>query len=126
MVKMGRAIDDDSPAEDLHELRKVGKELRYLLEFFASLYPADIVKPFDQDAQGPAGHARPLPGPRGPGQRAADAHARGRPPATVMAMGVLVERFMHEEADARAEFADRFQPFAGHGAARAWSRRHFG
>ena len=46
MVKMGSSIDDDSPAEDLHELRKVGKELRYLLEFFASLYPADVVKPF--------------------------------------------------------------------------------
>ena len=41
MVRMGSAIDDDSPAEDLHELRKVGKELRYLLEFFASLYPAE-------------------------------------------------------------------------------------
>ena len=52
MVKMGRAIDDDSPAEDLHELRKVGKELRYLLEFFASLYPADIVKPLIKTLKG--------------------------------------------------------------------------
>ena len=52
MVKMGRAIDDDSPAEDLHELRKVGKELRYLLEFFASLYPADVVKPFVKTLKG--------------------------------------------------------------------------
>jgi hypothetical protein len=34
-------------------------------------------------------------------------------PATVMAMGVLVERFMQEEAAARAEFADRFDAFAG-------------
>ena len=40
MVKMGSAIDDDSPHEALHDLRKKGKELRYLLEFFASLYPA--------------------------------------------------------------------------------------
>ena len=45
MVKMGRAIDEDSPHEALHDLRKKGKELRYLLEFFASLYPADVVKP---------------------------------------------------------------------------------
>ena len=52
MVKMGRAIDDDSPAEDLHELRKVGKELRYLLEFFASLYPSDVVKPFVKTLKG--------------------------------------------------------------------------
>ena len=52
MVKMGRAIDDDSPAEDLHELRKIGKELRYLLEFFPSLYPADVVKPFIKTLKG--------------------------------------------------------------------------
>ena len=40
MVKMGRAIDGASPAEDYHELRKKGKELRYLLELFgAPLYP---------------------------------------------------------------------------------------
>ena len=52
MVKMGTAIDDDSPAEDLHELRKVGKELRYLLEFFASLYPAEVVKPFVKTLKG--------------------------------------------------------------------------
>ena len=30
-----------------------------------------------------------------------------------MAMGVLVERFMKEEIAARAEFADRFEAFAG-------------
>ena len=33
-------------------------------------------------------------------------------PATVMAMGVLVERFMNEELAARAEFAARFDSFA--------------
>ena len=80
MVKMGTAIDDDSPAEDLHELRKVGKELRYLLEFFASLYPRRGRQAVRQDAQGPAGPARPLPGPRGAGQRAARARARRRGP----------------------------------------------
>ena len=46
MVKLGGAIDDDSPAEDYHELRKRGKELRYLLELFgAPLYPGEVVKP---------------------------------------------------------------------------------
>ena len=42
---MGAAIDDASPPEALHDLRKKGKELRYLLEFFAGLYPAEVVKP---------------------------------------------------------------------------------
>jgi CHAD domain-containing protein len=36
--KRGRRIDVESPPEALHDLRKRCKELRYLLEFFASLY----------------------------------------------------------------------------------------
>jgi len=113
MVKMGSAIDDDSPAEDLHELRKVGKELRYLLEFFASLYPPEIIKPFVktlkglqdqlgrfQDREVQANTLREL------------APALKDEPYTVMAMGVLVERFMQEEIAARTEFAGRFETFA--------------
>jgi CHAD domain-containing protein len=46
MVRMGRTIGRSSPAEAYHELRKQGKELRYLLELFgAALYPAEVVKP---------------------------------------------------------------------------------
>ena len=52
MVKMGSAIDDDSPHEALHDLRKKGKELRYLLEFFASLYPERGRQADGRDAQG--------------------------------------------------------------------------
>lgn len=37
--KDGQTIDDQSPAEALHRLRKDCKKLRYLLEFFQSLYP---------------------------------------------------------------------------------------
>ncbi|MEZ5729825.1 MAG: CHAD domain-containing protein [Burkholderiaceae bacterium] len=45
LVARGRRIDERSPAEQLHALRVRGKQLRYLLEFFASLYPApDIGK----------------------------------------------------------------------------------
>lgn len=36
-----RAITDASPASALHELRKRTKKLRYLLEFFHSLYPKE-------------------------------------------------------------------------------------
>ena len=38
-------------------------------------------------------------------------------PRALMAMGVLVERFMQEEAAARAEFADRFARLRRQGAA---------
>lgn len=34
MVRRGRGIGNGSPAEALHELRKDGKKLRYLIEFF--------------------------------------------------------------------------------------------
>jgi CHAD domain-containing protein len=44
--KRGRAITVDSPAEDLHDLRKRCKELRYLLEFSGELYDKAIYKAF--------------------------------------------------------------------------------
>jgi CHAD domain-containing protein len=37
LVHDGRAIDDDSPAEQLHDLRKDAKRLRYVAESFAPL-----------------------------------------------------------------------------------------
>jgi len=42
--KEGRAITPESPAADLHELRKSCKKLRYLMEFFQSLYPRDEIR----------------------------------------------------------------------------------
>ncbi|MGB5686853.1 MAG: CHAD domain-containing protein [Candidatus Electrothrix sp.] len=44
VLQDGRAIDADSPDEDLHRLRIQGKKLRYCLEFFSSLYPAKEMK----------------------------------------------------------------------------------
>jgi CHAD domain-containing protein len=44
--KRGSAITTESPAEDLHDLRKRCKELRYLLEFFGGLYDRATYKAF--------------------------------------------------------------------------------
>lgn len=44
VLQEGNAITDDSPPEALHELRKTCKKLRYLIEFFQSLYPVKRVK----------------------------------------------------------------------------------
>ena len=116
MVKAGRAIDDDCPAERLHDLRKTGKELRYLLEFFASLYPGDVVKPMvrtlkalqdtlgafcDREIQ--ADVLRSL----GP-----EVAALEDGPEALMAMGLLVERLEADQAAARSEFGERFAAFA--------------
>lgn len=117
MVKMGRAIDESSPAESLHELRKQGKELRYLLELFGlPLHPGEVVKPLvralkslqdtlgrhqDREVQITTlrsfrDEVSTLPG--GPG--------------ALMAMGVLIEHLGEDERVARAEFAERFAKFA--------------
>ncbi len=116
MVKMGSAIDDDTPAEALHELRKQGKELRYLLEFFASLYPAPVVKPMVvslkrlqdvlgrfQDREVQAALLRSL----GDEVAALDGGA-----AALMAMGILVQRLGEEQDEARTQFAESFAGFA--------------
>jgi CHAD domain-containing protein len=116
MVKMGRAIDDESPAEALHALRKKGKELRYLLEFFAGLYPDEVIKPMvrrlkglqdvlgryqDQEIQ-----ADTL---RGLGNELA---GREGGAAALMALGLLVRNLDQDHAAARAEFEERFGRFA--------------
>jgi len=44
VIKEGEAINASSPPEDLHELRKSCKKLRYLIDFFQSLYPTDEIK----------------------------------------------------------------------------------
>jgi len=116
MVKMGGAIGPDSPHEALHDLRKKGKELRYLLEFFASLYPPEVVKPMVgtlkglqdvlgrfQDREVQADSLRAL------GDDIAVAEGGA---AALMAMGVLVQRLLEEQEAARAEFDESFAQFA--------------
>ena len=125
MVKMGRAIDDDSPAEDLHELRKVGKELRYLLEFFTSLYPAEVVKPFIKTLKGLQDQLGRFQDREVQATALRNLAPDVANPPTVMAMGVLVDRFIKEEAQARTEFADRFDAFAST-EQRAVVKEHFG
>ena len=39
LIAVGRAIDEDSSPEEVHEVRKQGKELRYLVELFAEQVP---------------------------------------------------------------------------------------
>ncbi len=43
IVKAGKHIHADTPDDEFHQLRIKCKKLRYLLEFFASLYPAEAM-----------------------------------------------------------------------------------
>ena len=117
MVKMGRAISEDSEPEEYHELRKQGKELRYLLELFAvPLYDADVVRPLIRALKG-------LQDVLGVHQdrdvqvitlKRLGEHVAAQPggPAALMAMGALLERLEREAQDARNHFAARFSEFA--------------
>jgi CHAD domain-containing protein len=117
MLKMGGAIDESSPAEAYHELRKKGKELRYLLELFgAPLFAEEVVKPMiktlkslqdvlgrHQDREVQIALLRSL-GPEvgeTPGGEAA-----------LMAIGALVARLGEDGRAARGEFAGRFAEFS--------------
>ncbi len=114
----GAAITADSPPESLHDLRKRAKELRYLLEFFASLHDPvayrkvvgelkslqDCLGDF-QDSQVQREEIRTL----------ADAMLaeRAAPAATLLAMGEIAAKLTLSQTEARADFARRFARFAG-------------
>jgi CHAD domain-containing protein len=51
-LKEGNAITNDTAAEALHELRKTCKKLRYLMEFFQSLYPENKIRELMQALKG--------------------------------------------------------------------------
>jgi CHAD domain-containing protein len=116
MVKRGRALEDASPAEALHDLRKQGKELRYLLEFFAVLYPDDVVRPMVkrlkslQDVLGSFQDSEVQAGMLLAHREAVGARENGA--AALMAMGLLVDRLERDQLAARAEFGKCFASFA--------------
>jgi CHAD domain-containing protein len=113
----GAAIGSGSPPERLHDLRKRCKELRYALEFFASLHdlPAhrravrelkglqDCLGTY-QDCQVQQEEIRVI---------AADMLAAGVVPATaLLAMGDFAAHVGQRERQARSEFSSRFAAFS--------------
>jgi CHAD domain-containing protein len=117
IVSMGEEISDSSPAEDFHELRKTGKELRYLLELFGvQLFAADVVGPLIDSLK----HLQELLGRHQDREvqvvmvRSLTAEVAPRPgggPAC-LAMGTLVARLRDDELAARHAFADPFAELA--------------
>jgi CHAD domain-containing protein len=117
IVKRGSAITPASPAEELHELRKRCKQLRYLMEYFASLHnPTShrkMIKELKalQDCLGRFQDSHTQR--EAIGARADQmAGERAVPAATLLAMGRLGAGLESRQRDARAEFASRFNRFA--------------
>jgi CHAD domain-containing protein len=136
VVRLGSAIaraeaGDGAPGTDLHSLRKRCKELRYLLEFFGSLYdPAayrravkklkglqDCLGEFqDGEVQreairGFAAQMLARRGARGAGRQAAAPPTAAELAATLLAMGELTAQLHARQLRGRAEVADRFAQF---------------
>jgi CHAD domain-containing protein len=117
VIRDGTAIGATSPPESLHELRKRCKELRYLLEFFGSLYdPAqhwqavrdlkalqDCLGEF-QDTQVQQDELRAF--------AAQMMEERAAPATTLLAMGEIAAGLAGRQRQARIEFAGRFRDFA--------------
>ena len=114
----GDAITPASAPDLLHDLRKRSKELRYVLEFFAPLHDpvayrkvvGDLKQLQDclgefQDSEVQRHEISAL--------AAAMLAERAAPAATLLAMGEIAANLAHSQAEARADFAQRFTRFAG-------------
>ncbi len=116
-IKEGRAIGDATPAEALHQLRIECKKLRYLMEFFSSLYEGKKIgrliralkklqdnlgdfNDYEVQQESLKGFAEEM------------RRAGAAPAATLMAMGRLVEHLEAGQARERRRFARRFATFA--------------
>ncbi|MGR8998999.1 MAG: CHAD domain-containing protein [Gammaproteobacteria bacterium] len=111
----GDAITEQSPSEALHELRKSCKKLRYLMEFFQSLYPEEKMKHLIKSLKG-------LQEVLGSFQDYAvqentlklfseemlnnNIHAN-----TLLAMGVLIQNLDTLRRKARTDFSSKFASF---------------
>lgn len=118
VLKEGLAINPHSPPEALHELRKSCKKLRYLLEFFQSLYPEDRIKPLIKSLKGLLDNLGDYQDLEVQADKLREfAHqmvAEGEVPAdTLLAMGMLVDGLLKRQQASRLVFADRFALFAG-------------
>jgi CHAD domain-containing protein len=115
VVEEGDAITDLSPSEALHDLRKTCKKLRYLMEFFQSLYPEhqikDLIKSLKElqevlgDFQDYAVQEQNLK------LFSEEMMALDIPANTFLAMGVLVQDLDAHKCRARKEFAACFKNF---------------
>jgi CHAD domain-containing protein len=115
VLRRGRAISPSSPAEDLHELRKDAKVLRYLLECFGGLYERRPRKAFvarlkalqdnlgeHQDAEVQSAQLRRL---------ARELHGDAAAPDVLLALGGLTELLDQRQRAARRTFDEHFAAY---------------
>jgi len=113
----GLAIQPDTQAVALHRLRIACKKLRYLLEFFRSLYDSEeterLIRTLKQ-LQDNLGDFNDYQVQQEKLGAFAEQMVEGgtAPAKTLMAMGRLIERLEAEQAEERRRFAARFGQFS--------------
>lgn len=116
VMKDGEAIKPDSPPELLHELRKDCKKLRYLMEFFQSLYPKPEIRALIKEMKillDNLGEFQDLQVQAESLEEMGQAMMKeGVPASALMAMGILVGKLLERQVRARSEFADLFAAFS--------------
>lgn len=113
VLKRGRAIDAKTPAARVHELRIAGKKLRYLMDFFRSLYAPEEIDPFRRALKGfqdDLGDFNDLEVHAGILERSATGLASA-PPAMLIATGRLLERLALRSDRQRRRFQQHFAAF---------------
>jgi CHAD domain-containing protein len=113
----GRVIDQDSPPEMLHQLRKDAKQLRYLLEAFGALFDADRTQAAVSELKRVQDNLGAFQDGEVQSEELRDFATRiAQQPTnadTVMALSVLASHLEYLQQDARALFAKRFARFDG-------------
>ena len=112
VIKRGKGIDDSSPDEAVHDLRKRAKELRYTLEFFSGLLPKEQTGPLVKDLKGlqdVLGGFNDTVVQRGLLLEAAETlAAQGVSPRTVLVLGEMRRELARSGQKARGELTGRF------------------
>jgi CHAD domain-containing protein len=116
MVKSGEGVPPDAPSEVSHDLRKQGKELRYMLELFGPLWPQRDVQPLVNqlkglqdvlgrfhDGQVQAAWLRSLAG---------EIAKESPRPNTSLLIGAVVDRLSSDGRDILTNFPAKFAPFS--------------
>lgn len=117
ILKEGRAIEADTPAEALHDLRKTAKKLRYLMEFFQSLYPGRKIKQLIgvlKSLQNNLGDFQDYEVQVSTLKRFSEQMVEEdmAPAGTLLAMGMLIEGLERRQRQARQEFSEIFTAFS--------------
>jgi len=117
VLRQGQAITPDSPPERLHDLRKRCKELRYLLEIFASLYSPRAHQRVVKDLKGLQDCLGEFQDRQVQQEEIREFASQmmgeeGVPPTALLAMGELAGQLGLAQQRARDEFAGQFREFA--------------